>query len=54
MTDLQEKNYNGVYDGKPHRATVTVATPADATITYCDTEDGTYIANAPSYTNAGE
>ena len=53
MTDLQEKNYNGVYDGKPHRATVTVATPADANITYCDTKDGTYIADAPVYTDVG-
>lgn len=43
------KDYEGVYDGKPH--TISVDIPEGATITYSATEDGTYSETAPTYTD---
>lgn len=53
MTGLQENNYSDIYDGTGHSATVTVATPSDVIITYCETVDGEYTPNPPSYTAVG-
>ena len=48
------EDVNITYDGQGHQITVNVSDPASgATITYCETEDGTYTSTNPSYTNAG-
>lgn len=54
MKNPVEEHYSGVYDGLSHSASVSVSSPEGATITYCESEDGEYTADAPSYTNAGE
>ena len=42
------------YDGSEHYITVNVSVPeSGATITYCETENGTYTSTNPTYTNAG-
>ena len=49
------ENVNTTYDGLEHYITVNVSGPASgATITYCETEDGTYTSTNPTYTDAGE
>lgn len=50
---ITKNNYSGTYDGQPHSATVSVSDPADATITYSKSEDGTYTADATEYTRVG-
>ena len=49
--DISAEDWNGVYDGQSHSIVVTV--PEDAVITYSETENGTYGAENPSYTDAG-
>ena len=45
--------YTGTYDGTAHGITITITSPADATVKYGTTE-GTYDLDAnPTYTNAG-
>ena len=44
-------DFTGTYDGAAHGITVTVSN--GGTVTYCETQDGTYSATNPSYTNAG-
>jgi hypothetical protein len=44
--------YSGVYDTKPHSATVSCST-SGVTITYSESEGGTYSATAPTKTDAG-
>ena len=42
------------YDGSEHYITVNVSVPeSGATITYCETKNGTYTDTNPTYTNAG-
>ena len=43
--------YTGTYDGNAHGITVT--TSNGGTITYCNTQNGTYSTAKPTYTNAG-
>ena len=50
---ISASGYSGTYDGEAHSITVTVISPADATVKYGTTE-GTYDLDAsPTYTNAG-
>ena len=49
--DLTIRAYDGIYDGKPH--TITVTPGSGVTMTYCDTENGTYTGTKPTFTNAG-
>ena len=45
-------DYEGKYDGAKHTISVTVTEPADAVITYCSEENGTYTDTAPMYSSA--
>lgn len=45
-------NYESTYDGANHTISVTVTKPADAVITYCSEENGTYTDTAPVYSAA--
>lgn len=46
--------YSGIYDAQPHHITLNVLAPAaGATVTYSETENGTYTAAAIEKTNAG-
>ena len=48
------ENVTVTYDGNGHYITVNVSVPeSGATITYCETENGTYTDTNPTYTNAG-
>ncbi len=48
------ENVTVTYDGSEHYITVNVSDPeSGATITYCETENGTYTDTNPTYTNAG-
>ena len=48
------ENVTVTYDGNGHSITVNVIVPGSgATITYCETENGTYTDTNPTYTNAG-
>ena len=50
---ISASGYSGTYDGEAHSITVTVISPADATVKY-GTAEGTYDLDAtPTYTNAG-
>ena len=49
--DVTSSDYNAAYDGQAH--TITVTGPEGATITYSDSENGTYSADAPTLTNVG-
>ena len=51
LTGITDTDYNAPYDGQAH--TITVTAPDGATITYSETENGEYIATAPTLTNAG-
>ena len=51
MEGIVAHDYSGEYDGQPH--TITVDAPTGATVTYSETEDGEYTAEAPSLTDAG-
>ena len=53
MSTPNKENYEGTYDGASHSASVSVTDLSDATITYSETENGTYEATSPSYKNAG-
>ena len=44
-------DYTGTYDGAAHSITVTVSN--GGTVTYSETDAGTYSATNPAYTNAG-
>ena len=44
-------DYEGEYDGQEH--SIYVDAPDGTTVTYCETENGTYEATAPTYINAG-
>lgn len=46
--------FNGLYDGDAHTVGVAVTKPADGyTVTYSDSEDGTYTSDVPSRTDVG-
>lgn len=46
--------YNGPYDGSAHTVVAEVTKPADGyTVTYSDSEDGTYTSDVPSRTDVG-
>ena len=48
------ENVTVTYDGSEHYITVNVSVPeSGATITYCETENGTYTSTNPTYTDAG-
>ena len=48
------ENVTVTYDGSEHYITVNVSVPeSGATITYCETKNGTYTDTNPTYTNAG-
>ena len=50
---VSAEGYSGIYDGEAHGITVTVISPADATVKY-GTKEGTYNLDAsPTFTNAG-
>ena len=49
--DVTGTDYTGVYDGQAH--TITVTAPDGAAVTYSETENGEYIATAPTLTDAG-
>lgn len=44
--------YSGTYDGTPH--SITVEAGDAVTVTYSETENGTYSSNNPSFKDAGE
>ena len=50
--EYKAEGYDGTYDGAKHTISVTVTKPADAVITYCDEENGTYTDTAPEYFDA--
>lgn len=53
--EVNAVGYTGTYDGNAHSITVTVTDPANgATITYSTEENGSYTADNPTFTNAGE
>jgi len=43
--------YSGTYDSAAH--SISVSDIGGGTVTYCDTENGIYTGNNPTYTNAG-
>ena len=46
--------FNGLYDGDAHTVAVNVTEPAGGyTVTYSDSEDGTYTSDVPSRTDVG-
>lgn len=49
--DVTGTNYTDAYDGQAH--TITVTAPEGAAVTYRETENGEYIATAPTLTDAG-
>lgn len=49
--DVTGTNYTDAYDGQAH--TITVTAPEGAAVTYSETENGEYIATAPTLTDAG-
>jgi hypothetical protein len=49
---VQEHSYSGVYDTQPHSATVSCST-SGVTITYSESQNGTYSATAPTKTDVG-
>ena len=49
--NVTASGYSGVYDGTAHG--ITVNAPDGATVTYSETESGTYGAENPAYKNAG-
>ena len=48
---VSAEDYTGTYDGAAHSITVTASN--GGTVTYSETESGTYAATNPAYTNAG-
>ena len=46
-------NYVGKYDGLPHSATPQVLNLSTVKYSYCETENGTYVATKPVFTNVG-
>ena len=51
--NIKADGYTGIYDGAPHSILVTTE-EAGVTITYSESEDGTYVDDNPTYTNAGK
>ena len=51
LTGITGTDYNAPYDGQTH--TITVTAPDGAAVTYSETENGEYIATAPTLTDAG-
>lgn len=51
LTGINATGYTGEYDGQAH--TITVTAPEGAAVTYSKTENGEYIATAPTLTDAG-
>lgn len=48
------EGYEGQFNGNPHSIAVNVTTPTSGyTITYCETEGGTYTSTKPSFTQIG-
>ena len=50
--DYSVGDYDGTYDGQPHSITLTVSTP-DVTVSYASSENSTYTAANPSFTEVG-
>lgn len=53
MTGVSAQNVTATYDGNAHGITVT-GTPADATITYSNAQDGTYTESQPAIVNVAD
>lgn len=52
--DARVDGYDGAYDDNPHTVNVFVTKPDSGyTVTYSDSEDGTYTSNVPSRTDVG-
>lgn len=49
----QPTNYEDVYDGEVHGIIPVINVPTGGTVTYSETENGTYSEYCPGYTNAG-
>lgn len=50
---ITKQEFSGFYDGDSHSASVSVTGPADASITYSETDGVGYSAEAPSFTEVG-
>ena len=53
QSDITKNEYTGTFDGLSHEVSVSTSVEG-ATITYCDTQDGTYRSEPYSFKNAGE
>lgn len=52
---VESRGFEGKYDKKPHRITVTKIDPkSGVTIKYSKTKEGPYSSTNPSYKNVGE
>ncbi|MBR3570583.1 MAG: hypothetical protein IKN96_07290, partial [Oscillibacter sp.] len=49
--NVTAQGYSGTYDGQPHSITVTA--PDNVSVTYSESENGTYGEQNPAYTDAG-
>ena len=49
--DVSSLGYDGIYDGQEH--SIQVLKPEGTTVTYCETENGTYTETQPAYTDVG-
>ncbi len=52
-SDIIKNEYTGTFDGQSHEVSVST-TVEGATVTYCDTQDGTYRTEPYSFKDAGE
>ena len=52
MSGISVNGYSGVYDGEEHGISITNV-PADATVTYSTSENGTYTSTNPTYKDKG-
>jgi hypothetical protein len=51
--DVGAADWEGDWDGDPHGINVVVNAPSGTTVTYCESEDGTYSATPVTYTDVG-
>lgn len=51
--EFEKSDYNGIYDGKPHKASLRVIKPANANIKYGLTEGEYNLSEMPEFTDAG-
>ena len=51
--DVEAVGWEGDWDGESHGINVVVNAPSGTTVTYCESEDGTYSATPVTYTDVG-